>query len=291
MTESIGPVLEILSSGMGVTIQDLGRPGWKRFGIPPGGAMDRHSLRIANRLVGNIESAPALEWMLHGGRIRVIRNIRIAIAGGGASTKLPGNWRSQKLNPGDEIELKPAKSGLWTYLAVEGGIHEPLIFGSASAYPRAGMGRLLKSGDILTAGNAPNGMDTSDWHGGRLATWDDQRNFAHLPAITIWPGPQTDLFPPSAWNTLLKTSWTISSRSDRSGYRLSGTALPTPPIDMRSEPVGIGSMQVPPNGEPIITMRDGPTVGGYPKIAIVDDRSLDWLAQAAPGIIFRFQRA
>ncbi len=284
----MNPVLEIISLGLGVTIQDLGRRGWKRYGIPPGGAMDRHSLQIANRLVGNDAAAPALEWMMHGGKVRLLCDARVAVAGGGSIASKLSAWRSEHLAAGTIIELRPSPFGLWSYLAIEGGIAEPDLFGSASAYARAGMGRILTRGDVLFCDSKVSTELLSDWPGGRLATWDDQRFFGKLPSLSLWPGPQSHWFSAAAWSLLLDCEWTISPRSDRTGFRLAGSRISVADREMVSEPVLTGSIQIPPGGEPIVTMRDGPTVGGYPKIAIVDDQSLDWLAQAAPGVGFRF---
>jgi len=281
------PTIEVLSPGTGLTIQDHGRPGWKRYGVPPGGAMDQHALAMANRLVGNPPGTSALECLLHGARLRVLRDLRVGFAGGGSAASAPGPWRSAILNEGTIIDLKPSRTGIWGYVAIEGGVCEPEVFGSASAYPRAGIGRNLKALEILNAGTRRTKTGSS-WPGGHLAPWDEVRDFSRIPAIRVWPGPQFDAFEPTAWSTLLATAWTVSPSSDRSGYRLCGATLPSPPQSMRSEPVIVGSIQIPPGGEPIVTMRDGPTVGGYPKIAIVDDASLDWLAQAAPGMVFQF---
>lgn len=282
------PTLEVLAPGFGITVQDMGRPGWKRFGVPPGGAMDRHSLRIANRLVGNPESAPALELLMHGARIRVLRDVRIAIAGSHSATQL-ATWRSEILSKGGILDFPSCRFGLWTYVAISGGVAEPHVFGSASAYPRGGIGRLIEAGCIVNSGKCLNSADLSH-DGGRVAAWPDQRTFDVVPPIRLWPGPQAGAFPDSAWEPLLAGDWTISSRSDRTGFRLDGNTIAAPPGEMRSEPVCTGSIQIPPGGQPIVTMRDGPTVGGYPKLAIVDDDSLDWLAQCAPGVVFRFAR-
>ncbi len=282
------PTLEVLAPGFGITVQDMGRPGWKRFGVPPGGAMDQHSLRIANRLVGNSESAPALEILMHGTKLRVLRDVRIAIAGSHSSTRL-ATWRSETLSKGEILDFPPCPFGLWTYVAVSGGVAEASVFGSASAYPRGGIGCLMEVGEVVNSGKSLN-AESLLHDGGRIATWPDQRTFDVIAPIKLWPGPQADTFPESAWDALLASDWTISSRSDRTGFRLDGKNIATPPDEMRSEPVCVGSIQIPPGGQPIITMRDGPTVGGYPKLAIVDEDSLDWLAQCAPGVVFRFER-
>lgn len=282
------PTLEVLSPGAGITVQDHGRPGWKRYGVPPGGAMDRHSLDLANRLAGNPPGTPGLECLRHGARIKLLRRARIAVAGGGCIADPIGAARSEMVDAGTIIELKhPTPSGIWTYLAIDGGVCEPQVFGSASAYPRGQIGRSFRSGDVVHSGDRRAAV-TSGWKGAQIAHWDDSRNFLTIPPIRIWPGPQRETFDSNAWSQWLGTAWTVSPNSDRTGYRLDGSSIVSSQESMRSEPVVIGSIQIPPNGQPIVTMRDGPTVGGYPKIAIVDDRDLDWLAQAAPGVRFHF---
>lgn len=108
-----------------------------------------------------------------------------------------------------------------------------------------------------------------------------------MPLIRVWRGPQWDWFEHVEHAGFFAADWEVSNRSDRVGYRLEGARMNPPAAEMQSEPVVVGSIQVPPNGQPIVTMRDGPTVGGYPKIAIVDPDSLTWLAQCRPGVKFR----
>src|SRR5438445_512056 len=172
----MGPkVFEILEPGLGAALQDRGRPGWRRFGVPPGGAMDDHAAHWANRLLDNPPDAPVVEFLLRG------------------------------------------------------------------------------------------------------------------PTLRVWRAPQWDLFSETDRELFFAQEWAVSSRSDRVGYRLAGRPLKPSAAQILSEPVLVGSIQIPPDGQPIVTMRDGPTVGGYPKLGLVEAADVSWLAQCRPGVRVRFQ--
>jgi len=275
-------VVEILRTGLGVSVQDQGRHGWKRFGVPPSGVMDPHAAMWANRLVGNPETAPVLELLMQGAELRVLEPRRFAVTGAEAGAMIPA-WHARRLRPGDVLRFPYSRNGLWTYVAVEGGFQAPVILGSASTYARGGIGRELRPGDRLQAGDAPHarGLDEAWVYPG------DRRSYEEMPLIRVWRGPQWDWFEHVEHAGFFAADWEVSNRSDRVGYRLEGARMNPPAAEMQSEPVVVGSIQVPPNGQPIVTMRDGPTVGGYPKIAIVDPDSLTWLAQCRPGVKFR----
>lgn len=274
--------LEIVDLGLGASIQDRGRFGWKRFGVPPSGVMDVHAATWANRLVGNAADAPVIELLLQGASLRVLAPRRFAVTGAEAGAALK-SWHARRLNAGDTLTFPRNESGLWTYVAVEGGFAVPPLLGSASAYPRGGLGAALRPGDRLAAAGDANGQGFAEaW-----AFWGERRDYANPPLLRVWRGPQWDWFDEVERAGFFAAEWEVSNRSDRVGYRLEGARMNPPAIEMRSEPVLVGSIQVPPNGQPIVTMRDGPTVGGYPKIAIVDEDSLSWLAQCRPGVRFR----
>lgn len=279
-------VLEVRSVGLGATVQDMGRGGWKRFGVPPSGAMDPHAAARANRLVGNPDDAPVLELLMQGAAFRVLAPRRFAVAGAEAGAIIPA-WQARLLSRGTTLAFPRCMKGLWTYVAVEGGFVAERILGSASAYPRGGIGRELRDGDRLEAGHPISP--------GRLsASWlypCECRNYDDPPLIRVWPGPQWEQFDDMERAGFFSAEWEISNRSDRVGYRLEGARMNAPALGMCSEPVVMGSIQIPPNGQPIVTMRDGPTVGGYPKIGIVDPDSLPWLAQCRPGVKFRMAPA
>lgn len=286
MGEKSNPVIEVVSPGMGMTVQDLGRIGWRRFGVPMSGAMDDHSVRIANQLVGNPPDTPVLEMLLQGQRVRVLEDSWVSVTGADASSTI-ADWHAVRVHAGSEIVFPVNRSGVWTYLALAGGIGAPRWFGSASVCPRAQIGSALESGALLVRGGKSS-VQLPGAVAGRVAAWEEQRNFQKPPVLRVWPGPQAEWFAEAELDRFYDGTWKISSQSDRTGYRLDGDALVVPDRELISEPVRIGSIQAPPNGQPIVTMRDGPTVGGYPKIGMIDPRDLSWLVQCRPGQEVRF---
>ncbi len=279
-------ILEIVKTGVGASVQDLGRAGWKRFGVPPSGAMDPHSAVWANRLVGNEDDAPVLELLMQGAELRALATRRVAVTGAEAGASIP-SWHARVLRAGETLTFPHNRKGLWTYVAVHGGFKTPRVLGSASAYPRGGIGRALHPGERLSDGD----LVESSHVGESWLSWSEQRDFDSPPLLRVWHGPQWDCFNAAEWKCLLDTEWEVSPRSDRVGYRLEGARINPPLCEMCSEPQVVGTIQVPPNGQPIVTMRDGPTVGGYPKIGIVDPEALSWLAQCRPGVRFRWVEA
>ncbi len=281
------PVLRVIAAGLALTVQDAGRPGWRRFGVPLGGTMDEHAASWANRLVGNPPDTPVLELALQGARFAALRDVWIAVTGANASASV-APWHSILLRPGDEVSLPRNVSGVWTYLALDGGVESTRVLGSASSYVRGGFGRLLAAGDLIsraTAGNfrLPPGV------AGQMTPALERRNYDCPPPLRVWAGPQFAQFSEADRTRFFQQSWAVSSRSDRVGYRLEGAPLTSRPPALLSEPVRLGSIQVPEGGTPIVTMRDGPTVGGYAKLGVVDARDLSWLAQCKPGQAVRFQ--
>ncbi|HEV8543714.1 MAG TPA: biotin-dependent carboxyltransferase family protein [Verrucomicrobiae bacterium] len=280
--------MRVLDSGLGVSIQDRGRPGWRRFGVPIGGSMDPHAASCANRLLDNDPGAALIELLLQGSRLEMLQDAWIALCGAPIECSIP-TWRAYPAQAGEVVSIKKCRSGMWSYLAVEGGFSAKPFFGSASFYGRGNLGTRLSAGSLLER-NSSARFHLAAGVSGRVASWEDQRDYASPPRIRVWPGPQWNDFSPADRDTFLTAEWKISPQSDRVGYRLEGPRLPANPPEIVSEPVRLGSVQVPENGQPIITMRDGPTVGGYPKIALIDEEhDLPWVAQARPGETIRFQ--
>lgn len=283
----IEPVLELVDPGLGASLQDLGRRGWKRFGVPPGGALDRHGARWANLLLGNLPDAPVLELLLQGARLRALRPVELAVTG--AATTVPDGpgWRTFILEPGAELSFPAPPAGVWSYVALPGGFGGERWFGSVGVFPRGGLGAALTAGTLL--GRAANGTVVP--HAGVGVRWlapAQQRNYLQPPSLPVWPGPQWELFPEADRADFFARSWKVSSRSDRTGYRLEGPPLAGAASSIPSEPVLPGSIQIPPDGQPIVTQRDGPTVGGYPKLGLVNPVHLSWLSQCRPGQSIRF---
>jgi len=275
------PLLEIVDTGLGVSFQDDGRAGWKRFGVPPGGAMDAHARAWANILVGNPAASPLLEILLSGARFRALVRLRIALTGAAATG--PGQrWQTRTLEEGETLAIPPSPAGVWTYLACEAGFEAPRWFGSVSVFPRGGLGEPLRRGDILCGRSAP-GPAASTTPGARWLDPRELRDYSQPPAFRVWPGPQWDALGTGAQKAFFEGPWQVSARSDRTGYRLSGPSIAQTLADLPSEPVIPGTLQIPPDGQPIVTMRDGPTVGGYPKLGVLDPDDLARIAQCRPG--------
>jgi biotin-dependent carboxylase-like uncharacterized protein len=282
-------VLELLSPGLGASIQDQGRPGWRRFGVPTSGAMDDHAALWANRLLGNPPESPVLELLLQGARVRVLADVGVAITGAEAIAA-DFAWRAFRASAGQLLEFTASRRGVWTYLAVEGGIASARVLASASAFPRGMIGHALAPGDVLDCVGTgkpawPSGI------AGRIAPWVERRAYDAPPPLRVWRGPEWDSFGPESHRVLFASPWKVTPSCDRVGYRLSGPMLQAEPVQIVSEPVRVGSIQVPQNGQPIVTLRDGPTVGGYPKIGMLDPADVAWLTQCRPGQSVRFTPA
>ena len=279
------PVFEILDPGIAATLQDRGRIGWRRFGVPPGGVMDEHAAHWANRLLDNPSGAPVVEFLLQGAKLKALRGTWIAL-GGAAAANVP-TWRAIRMSEGELLEFPMSVSGVWIYLAVEGGFAGKRLLGSVSVYTRGQLGRPFVRGDVLCRAAAahfqmPGGV------AGRVVDWHEQRQYESTPVLRVWRGPQWNSFSDSDHELFFAQQWTVSPQSDRVGYRLTGTALRPSEAQIASEPVLVGTIQIATNGQPIVTMRDGPTVGGYPKLGLVDCADISWLTQCRPGVKVRF---
>jgi allophanate hydrolase len=274
-------VIEILRAPPFATVQDEGRPGLRNQGVPPSGAMDREALALVNLLVGNAPGTAALEWALGGGTLRLEEQRLIAAAGGPVSvngTDLPP-WTAFPAGPDDSIALG-LPAGRFGLLAIGGGVAIEPVLGSRSTYLRGGFGgiegRRLRGSDRLPLGPAPRRTEP------RMLPeefWPEARS-----SIRVVPGPQEDFFGEDAWEALLGDRYVLDAASDRMGCRLAGPALShRGAATLPSEPVCPGAVQVPGGGAPIVLMPDGPTVGGYPKLAVVITADLGRLAQHPPG--------
>ena len=281
-------VIEVLSIGVGLSMQDFGRSQWRRYGVPPGGVMDRFSAAHANELLGNRADAPVLEVLLQGARLRFLRPTWVALAGADLGCMMEP-WTARKLQAGEVLEFRGGSTGLWAYLAVPGGFVVDEWFGSASVDTRNGIGDSLKSGSILCTSLRESKFSV-DGVVRRISLPEIRREFGSAMVFELLPGPQFDMFSTAAKRQLTEADWQVSARSDRTGYRLDGPVLEVPD-SIVSEPVLPGSFQVPGSGQPIVTQVDGPTVGGYAKIAVMRVVDLDWLAQCRPGTQLRFRWA
>jgi KipI family sensor histidine kinase inhibitor len=291
--ENGDPVLEVIKPGLFTTVQDLGRWGYQASGVSVAGAMDPLALRLANALVGNAAGQAGLEITLTGPTLRVRKACVLALAGAPMELRLngrPAAWGlALELKPADELEIGRAARGARAYLGLAGGIEVPLALGSRSTYTRAGFGglagRALKAGDVLAAGPAAGLPPRSSAAELPLPT-------ANEVTLRTVLGPQDDHFSPESIERLLREPFRITTDADRMGCRLASQQPLTHrgPAEIPSDGVALGSVQVPPQGQPIVMLADRASVGGYPKIATVVSADVRLLAQCRPGMRVRFQQ-
>jgi len=279
LVETVGPAS---------SVQDIGRAGAQRYGLTTSGAMDRVSLAIANALVGNAKAAAAIEIGPLPATIRAkAGDVRVALAGADRVASLAGRsvWINETMlvREGETLQLGAARSGVFTYLAFEGGIAGEPVYGSLSVSARAELGspfpRPLRVGDELEVGSAAQGAPA--------------RRFKPLAVergpIRVVLGPQDDHMTQDAVALFLSTEWRVSPKSDRMGYRLEGPKLAhADGYNIVSDGTVPGSIQVTGNGLPLALLADRGTTGGYPKIATIITADLPRFAQTQAGGRVRF---
>jgi biotin-dependent carboxylase-like uncharacterized protein len=289
----VSAVLHVVDPGLGATVQDLGREGYQRFGVPVSGALDAESLRVANVLVGNAPGEAALEVLGAGLSLRVCADsVSIAVAGAAAPFTIETAHAARRVPPlqsatarrGDGLRFPPPKDGAVFYLAAAGGFDLPVVLGGASTYRRASLGgfrgRALIAGDDLPLrlAAAPE----------RSAVCLDA-SLAAPKIVRIMRGPNADWFGPRAFETLLASAYTVAPASDRMGLRLAG-----PPLErvlsgeLASQGTTAGAIQVPADGQPILLLADRQTTGGYPRIATVTGADMAAAGRLAAGMSVRF---
>jgi len=280
--------LEILEAGPYTSVQDRGRFGGQRYGLGPAGAMDVQALAEANALVGQAAGAGALEVGPLPARFRARGGgIRIALAGAVRGVTIQGrevaNGATLLLAEGETLAMRASREGVFTYVAFEGGILAPQVFGSVSVHARSGIGsplpRALIGGDTLEVGDA--------------GLWESERTLPLAPRamgpIRVVLGPQDDHFTEDALARLLTSEWRISPTSDRMGYRLEGPVLHhAKGHNIISDGIPAGAIQVPGSGQPLVLLADRGTTGGYPKIATIISADLGRMAQSPAGSKVRF---
>ncbi|MDF1514795.1 MAG: biotin-dependent carboxyltransferase family protein [Anaerolineae bacterium] len=289
-------VLHIIEPGLLTTVQDSGRPGWARYGIPASGPMDRDAYHAANALVRNAPHAGALEITLTGPDIVISDDCLVAVCGAefelfAGSLPVP-TWHAVYLRRGDHFRFGMRHRGARAIVAVSGGIDVPLFLGSRSTFLNGGFGgyhgRALQRGDQLLVGKNEN----KDLVMAAGSSWAHNKRprYSASPVIRVVLGPQADYFDPPVVALFSQHTYTISAASNRMGFRLAGPALVHKgATGIVSDGIVTGSIQVPPDGQPIVMMVDHQTTGGYPKIATVVQADIPLLAQCLPGDSIQFR--
>ncbi len=307
---------DVLDGGLHSTIQDVGRPGYLATGMPPSGPADRFALGIANLLVGNdpgerylVGQRPGdagLEVLLFGLRLKALGEAVIAVTGADQAPTLNGAplpmWRAVRVARGAVIAFQRTRGGARAYLAVAGGLDVPLFAGSRATNVRAFVGgldgRALKRGDVLSAFPAkrpPSALERRRLRPDLIPSYGPRWH------VRVVLGPQDDLFLEDSVRTFLTHDWTLSPTSDRMGCRYVGPTLefkPRPdylveqagsdPSNIVDDTIPVGGIQVPGGLEPIVLHVDGPSLGGYAKIATVISADLGQVGQTRPGEVTNF---
>lgn len=288
-------MLQILDPGLLTTIQDRGRVGWARYGIPPSGPMDRAAFSAANRLVGNSPDAAGLEITLTGPTLRAWEDCLIAVCGADFELWAGGlpvpTWHSVFVRAGSLVRFGRRISGLRAYLAIAGGLATPPFLGSRATYLKGRFGglqgRALRAGDRIGVGR----HEIHDFAAAAGRVWPrgDRPLYNVNPTVRVVLGPQDDHFSQEQLDRFFAAPYEITPDSDRMGLRMRGTALRhVGPSGIVSDGIVTGCIQIPPDGQPIVMMVDHQTTGGYPKIGTVIRSDLPLLAQALPGEMVRF---
>jgi antagonist of KipI len=288
----------VLRAGVLTTVQDLGRTGYCQVGVSLGGALDAFALRVTNLLVGNEEAAAGLEITLGGLRLRFADERIVAWCGGEfdvrfGSTALPAG-HAALVHAGEELKFNHPKTGCRCWLAIFGGIDVSTVLGSRSTDLRAGFGgfegRALRDGDELPVGGQPRSALTATK---RISSWSAPDPWSQTamanPVLKVIRGVDWNRFNPSTIQRFTNETFTVSADSDRMGVRLDGPELRGDnDVDLISEAVAPGTIQVPSSGKPILLLGDCQTIGGYPKIAHVITVDLGIAAQLRAGDHVRF---
>jgi antagonist of KipI len=296
--------LSVTSAGFLTTVQDLGRPGFRRFGVSLGGALDSHAFRLGNLLVGNEETAAGLEITLGGLQVNLADERLVAWCGGNfdvrvGSVVLPAG-RVAVMGAGEELSIKQPQRGCRAWLAISGGVDVPKVLESRSTDIRSNfgglVGRPLRDGDAISLGEKSARAQSlvDNLRQDRTASWSAPHDWASPardePVLRIARGVDWDAFSHATPNALTTDAFTVSPDSDRMGARLAGPILQrNDNVDLVSEAVAPGTIQVPPSGNPILLLGDCQTIGGYPKIAHVLTVDLPMAAQLRAGDRVRFR--
>ncbi len=283
--------LKVIKPGALSLVQDLGRWGFQHYGLSPGGAMDEHAARWANKLLGNPAKAALLEITL--GNIELLAECDCQIAITGAKQPLLINqqpvpaWSTCQLRAGDRLFMGFATSGQRSYLAVAGGFQIAESFGSVASVQREQIGAF--AGQPLRQGNGLPCAASCAEKPVRSVPWRYVPDYDQPLTLRVIPGYQADQFAGRALETFYNSDYCLSSDSNRMGFRLQGEVLDSGVSGLLSEGISYGAIQVPPDGQPIILMKDRQTLGGYPKLGTVLPLDAFRLSQCRPGTAVRFE--
>lgn len=287
--------LQVENVGPGVTVQDFGRIGFRKYGVPFSGALDKKSFMIANILVGNDVNSACIEVFQSSLTLRALKDVIIAITGAEIYATINGEkistYQATILRKNDELFIQQFERGQVAYIAVSGGIEEPMLLGSRSYYLRADIGRALKSGALLTIGKIRDESVFKDYPARKIPS-KFKPVIEEEITLRVILGPHDEYLSSEIVEDFLVSTFVVTPYIDRMGFRLTklegeGYGGTGRLISCGTVP---GAIQIPPDGNPIVLMADAQTTGGYPIIGTVILSDLDILAQAQPGTKIKFEK-
>ncbi|MGI6021469.1 MAG: biotin-dependent carboxyltransferase family protein [Lachnospiraceae bacterium] len=286
--------IHVINAGPRTTIQDKGRMGYQNSGFAPSGFMDRFACRRANVLVNNEDTEAVIEFCIQGPMLKFDEAANIAVSGGNFKISVDGAIHDADtaihVKAGQTVMIITGTIGTFGSIAVGGGLAIPEIMGSRSTNIRCEIGgfngRALKNGDVLemrNPGYAAQNLSYRRLPARKLAAPGE------VLEVRVIPGPQDDAFTEKGIETFYSSEYTVTTHSDRMGYRLSGGKVETKNgSDIISDGIVLGSIQISGSGDPIVMMADRQTTGGYVKIATVIHVDLPQFVQLRPGQKVRF---
>ena len=285
--------LAVQDAGPLTTVQDLGRMGQLRVGLPRSGPMDREAFVLANRLVGNPDGAAGLECTLMGPRLEFGDARWVAVTGADVPVTLNGaeqpTWTAFPVRAGAVLRIGAARAGVRSYVAISGGVATPPVLGSRATYVRGALGGLdgrpLRKGDALPLGATGGGGTARRVRPDRIPTYADE------PGVDTILGPQDDRFTAAGIVALFEGPYEMLPQSDRMGARFKGPRIEhTRGHDIISDGIALGAIQVVGDGQPIVLLVDRQTAGGYTKIGTVCSYEIARVGQLKPGQRLRFRQ-
>lgn len=280
-------LFKVIKEGVYASYQDLGRPGYRKFGMPVAGPMDTYAFQMGNKIVSNSPNSLALELFLGGLSLEVLNNHKLVISGADLEATLDGNpvelWKSFLVIKGQILSFKGPSKGSIAYIIPQGGFCADEVMNSSSAYPRADIGYVLKPNMILY------GRDTSFTKRRSRLIPSLIPVYENEVTVNVWKSPHLALFETSSIDTFFSSIYTYKS-GNRMGYYLDGPELKfVSKGDILSEATQFGTIQITNNGQPVVLMADAHTVGGYATIGKVADDDLWKFSQLRIGGKVSFQ--
>lgn len=285
----------VIHAGPNATLQDSGRYGVRRQGITQGGAVDMQARYWANWLVCNSQDAPVLEITFGGLKLEALENLHLALTGADLGASVDGQplapWERFRLSAGQSLEFSSPRCGLRAYLAVAGGFRAVPVLDSVSCVVRESIGGHDGEGRALVAGDELRVFDPArvSLDEPRYVPETERTDYRSPAVLDFVLGAQSGDFSGLSLFNFFNRSWQVDSRSDRMGVRLQGPVLKSSVSNLVSEGLGLGAVQVPPDGQPIVMLNDRQTIGGYPRLGTLPPLACARLAQCLPGQTVRFR--